>query len=169
MSDYAYRNTDPDAIAAWHTTAQRHREASNQALTGAKAIGKNKGLMAQRSIGEQEFVGLAPIDPTDPPEGWRYVRDRFEPRRGKAGDDARAWLKSVQLPDLRDVMQQHGLPKILFKGGMMRAPAMFEHDGAVYALYSAQPDDIGPLWEPIRLSEFYAAQEASDETSRAAA
>lgn len=165
MSDYAYKNTSPDTIAAWHTAAQQHRDASDRAITGAEAIGKNKGLMVQRSIGEQEFVGLAPIDPTDPPEGWRYVRDRFEPRRGKAGDEARAWLKSVQLPQLRDVMQRHGLPKILFKDGMMRTPAMFEHGGAVYALYSAEPDEKDGLtadWQRIPLSEFYAAQEQAD-------
>lgn len=165
MTDYAYKTADPDVVAAWNATVEQHRQASKAAIEGAEAIGKNKGLMVRRSIGEEEFVGLAPIDPSDPPEGWRYVRERFEPRRGAAGDGARAWLKSVQLPQLRDVMQDHGLPKILFKGGMMRTPGMFEHDGTIYALYSAEPDDIGPAWEPCRLSEYYAAQEQSEKAA----
>ena len=168
MTEFAYKNTDLAALAAWNTAVEQHREASRNALDGAERIGKNKGLMVQRSIGEEEFVGLAPIDPADPPEGWRYVRNRFEPRRGKAGDNARAWLKSVQLPQLRDIMQQHGLPKILFKGGMMRTPGMFMHDGVIYASYTAEPDDIGPAWERIPLSEYYAAQEQADSTKAAA-
>lgn len=165
MSDYTYKTATPEVIAAWTAAVEQHRETASRATTGAEKIGKNNGLMIQRSIGEEEFVGLAPIDPTDPPEGWRYVRERFEPRRGKAGDEAREWLKSVQLPQLRNIMDDHGLPKILFKGGRMRTPGMFMHDGAIYAIYGAEPDNIGPAWERIPLSEYYTAQEQSEQVA----
>jgi len=166
----AYKTSDPAIVAAWKTTAEQMKETGNRAVDEAEAIGKNKGLMIQRSIDEERFVGLAPVDPEDPPEGWRLVRGQFEPRRGKAGDDARAWLESVQMPSLRAVMDGHGLPKVIFGNGRMATPGMFLHNETVWASYSVAPEEgeVGPLWEKCRLSEFYAAQESADIAADAA-
>lgn len=159
-NEIAYKTTNPEIVDAYRTTAEQARDVSNRAVTEAKQIGKNKGLMARRSLGDTEFVGLAPIDDTDPPEGWRYVRGQFEPRRGKAGEDARAWLKSVQPPSVRDAMNEFGLPRVVFGNGRMGTPGMVLHDDTVWALFTVDPgDEIGPAWEKCRLSEYYAAQE----------
>lgn len=169
-TEVAFKATDQVVIAGWKATAQQIREIGNRAVDEAKSIGKNKGLMIQRSLDEERFVGLAPLDPTDPPEGWRLVRGQFEPRRGKAGDDARAWLESVQLPSLRAVMNHHGLPKVVFGQGRMSTPGMFLHNDTVWASYSVPPaeDEVGPAWEKCRLSEFYAAQEDANVAADAA-
>lgn len=166
----AYKTSDPAIVAAWKATAEPIKETGNRAVSEAEAIGKNKGLMIQRSLDEQRFVGLAPIDPQDPPEGWRLVRGQFEPRRGRAGDDARAWLESVQMPSMRAVMNDHGLPKLVFGNGRMATPGMFLHDDTIWASYSVAPadDEVGPAWEKCRLSEYYAAQEATDAAADAA-
>lgn len=165
----AYKSTDPAVVSTWKITADQRRQARNRAVEEAEQIGKNNGLMIQRSLDPEQFVGLSPIDPADPPEGWRHVRNQFEPRRGKAGDDARDWLKSVQLPSMRDAMAAHRLPQLVFGGGHMGVPAMLLHDDAVWVLYTVapDPDEVGPAWEPCRVSEFYAAQEASEAVNAA--
>lgn len=167
----AYKTTDPAIVAAWTTTAEKVRDAGNRAIGEAEQIGKNKGLMIQRSMDKENFTGLAPIDPADPPDGWRYVREQFEPRIGKAGEGARKWLASVQLPNLREVLEAHGLPKLTtFKYGFFGVPGLVCHGGAVYALYKGGPhDEPGPAWEQCRPSEFYAAQELADEAAKATA
>lgn len=39
------------------------------------------------------------------------------------------------------------------------APALFEKDGTVYALWDTDGVEVGEQWEPILLSVYYAAQE----------
>ena len=160
----AFKTTNPEIVAAWKATAEQIREANKRAVREAEAIGKNNGLMIQRALGEEKFVGLSPLDPEDPPEGWRYVRGQFEPRRGKAGDAARQWLASVQRPDLRGILAGHGLPRMTtFRYGFMGVPGLVMHDAAVYAIYKGGPDsDVGPAWESCRPSEYYAAQEDAE-------
>jgi hypothetical protein len=159
----AFKTTDPAVVADWEATAQQIRDIGNRAVDEPKAIGKNKGLMIQRGIGDESFVGLAPEDPDDVPEGWRLVRGQLEPRRGRPGEQARAWLDSVQLPSMRKAMEAHGMPQLTFGGGRMRVPAMFMYDGAVWVLHGIEPDgEVGPAWERIRISEFYAAQEDAE-------
>ena len=162
----AFKTTDPAVIAAWKQAAEQIRDIGNRAVDEAQAIGKNKGLMVQTSFGTQRFVGLSPIDPADPPQGWRHVRGQFEPRLGKAGDSARAWLESVQRPAMRKVMADYGLPEMTStKYGFWAVPAMFLHGDAIYAMYKGEPEGmVGSNWEPIRPSEFYAAQEQADAT-----
>lgn len=166
-TEVAYKTADPAIVAAWKSTAEQIRDIGNRAVDEAERIGKNKGLMIRRGLDEERFVGLAPIDPSDPPEGWRYVREQFEPRRGRAGEQAAAWLASVQLPSVREAMKAHGMPNIVFKGGFMRTPGMFLHNDTIWVRWGDEPDadEIGPAWQKCRLSEFYAAQEDSEQVS----
>lgn len=167
----AYKTSDPAIVGAWKATADAIREAGKLAADAAEQIGKNKGLMIQRSMDEERFVGLAPIDPSDPPEGWRYVRSQFEPRRGKAGDAARAWLKSIQRPNMREVLAEHGLPKLTtMKYGFFGVPGLVLHNNTIYAIYKGGPsNEPGPAWELCRASEFYAAEEDADAAAEAVA
>lgn len=171
MTEIAFKTTDPEIVAAWKRVVETRSAAVARALAEAESIGKNKGFMVQRSLGDEEFTGLAPIDPEDPPEGWRFVRNQFEPRRGKAGDDARAWLKSVQLPNLRNVMHEHGMPKVVFANHRMMTPGLLLHNDTIWANFSQDIGDreVGPAWERCRLSEYYAAQEAADEAAQVTA
>lgn len=166
----AYKTTDPTILAAWKATAAQIRDAGSRAVDEAEAIGNNNGLMIQRSMDEERFVGLAPIDPASPPDGWRCVRNQFEPRIGKAGQGARKWLASVQLPNMREVLEALGLPKLTtFMYGFIGVPGLVLHNDAIYALYKGGPhDEPGEAWEQCRPSEFYAAQESAEEADIAA-
>lgn len=166
----AFFTVEPEVVAAWMTTAEQIRDIQNRAVDAAEKIGKNKGLMIQQSFGAMRVVGLAPVDPKDPPAGWRYVRQQFEPRRGKAGEAAASWLASVQPPSMRDVMKAHGLPRhCSFKYGFFGTPAMFQHEGAIWALYKGEPDgEASAAWTECKPSQFYAAQEAQQEAEKAA-
>jgi hypothetical protein len=167
----AYRTTNPAVLAAWMSTAEKIRDISNRSVDEAKAIGKNKGLMVQRSFGDERFVGLAPLNPKDPPAGWRYVREQLEPRRGKPGEEATAWLAGIQVPSMRDAMKAHGLPRhCSLKYGFFGVPGMFQHDGVIWVIYSGEPEgEPGPAWEKVRPSEYLAAQERMQESEAAEA
>lgn len=167
----AYKTTDPTIVAAFTDTAEQVRDIQNRAVAEAEKIGGNNGLMVSRAFGDLKVIGLAVGDPANPPEGWRYVRERFEPRRGKPGEQARAWLDSIQPPSVRDVMAQHGLPRnCSLKFGFFGSPGIFMHAGAVYAIYKGGPDGgVGPSWVSIRPSEYYAAQEQYEDAQKSEA
>jgi hypothetical protein len=122
---------------------------------------------------------LGPDDPDSPPAGWVHVKTRNElvPKRGKAGDQARLWLKDHQPPaesHVRKIMQAHGLPLNDLLGGTKDGgqrfglPAIGHFNGTLWALYNGRPGlwwggDNQPqiTWTPRKLSEYYAAQEAA--------
>jgi hypothetical protein len=171
VAEHAFSTSDPAIVAAFRETVAGGTAAMDRAVADAKTVGKNKGLMVTRSVfAGIQIVGLAPDDPTDPPDGWRAVRGQLEPRRGKPGDGARQWLAAHQPPDLRGVLEKHGLPRhtrMDLEGSdrAMRTPRIFEHDGNVWALYRGAPEG-DCTWTPRKISEFHAAQEAFEEADR---
>jgi hypothetical protein len=98
------------------------------------------------------------------------------PRRGKAGDAARAWLREYQLDvDPRVVLAERGLPhngrrpKDDGLGSFyITKPKVFVHDSILWALYSGEVDG-DCTWTPRRLSEFHAAWEAYEDSEKAKA
>lgn len=168
--EHVYSTSDPAVVAAFKSTAEAFRDGGRRAREDAEKLGKNKGaLMISGPLGKPRAVGLEPDDPADPPQGWQYIksRGRLEPCRGKAGEAARNWLDAHQPPDLRGVMGEHGLPAYYRRGHIIGAPALFEHDGTVWALFGGEPQG-SCSWERRKLSEFYAAREAADEAEKSA-
>lgn len=159
MTDQLVYSTDnPTIVAAWRQSQADFEASRLKTNAEAAAFGKNKGVLVQRSLGRLRVIGLAPDDPQDPPDGWRYVREQLEPRRGKPGEAARQWLADAQPPTFRDRLEQeYGLP---MHYGFLGTPGMFEQGGEVWVIYGGEPDgEVGPLWHQRKLSEFYAAKE----------
>jgi hypothetical protein len=175
-----FSTDNPEAVTAYLAAVRARREFASLVVASAAQIGKNTGALQQRSPfgGGDSTLGLAADDPADPPVGWVYSKpgERLVPRRGKAGDGARKWLKDHQPPksaDARAALEAHGLPLNDMLGttgsGSYRfsVPLVFEHEGNLWAMYRGVPGHwcgSGELvlcsWTPRKLSEFYAAKEA---------
>lgn len=182
MTQIAYSTDDPEAVAAFKAAAEALRGFTAQIIADGHALGKNKGVYRSDHVfGGYTVAGLAPDDPNDPPEGWVYSkgRDMLVPRRGKAGDPARAWLDAHKPPkDLLAVLADFGLPHNDNLGakdsGSFRigVPTVFELDGTLWAGYRGHPYASfgGPdecTWAPRKLSEFHAALEAREAADEA--
>ncbi|GAA4439661.1 hypothetical protein [Phytohabitans houttuyneae] len=180
MSEYAFSTDDAAAVAAYREAVDAERAAARKAVDAAVQLGKNKGALIVYGIWDlpNRVVGLAADDPTDPPEGWRYVktRDRLEPARGAAGQAARDWLATHQPVDVRAVLRQHGLPRNsrseaeLSGRYRLSVPIVFEHGGVLWAKYTGHLGGVEGecTWTPRKLSEFYAAKEAHEAPDRIA-
>lgn len=175
MTHTAYSTSDPTIVAAYNTTADAFNDMGRRCREDAEKLGKNKGALIVRDrISGPRVVGLGADDPTDPPEGWRFSKrdDHLVPRRGKPGESARQWLDAHQPPDLRKVLEAHGLPRYSKTGenleNFLGTPGLLVHDGTVWALYRGEPDGEC-TWTPRRVSEFHAASEALEAAEAATA
>lgn len=178
-----YSTTDPDTVKALLDATQALHDFAVKVCADAEQLGNNKGVRRSGGLfGHIEVAGLAPDDPENPPEGWRYLkgRDILLPRRGKAWESARRWMSDHEAPkvDVRGVLSEHGLPRYSTNGsgdlGGLRIdmPGIFHHDGTVWANYSGRPcneplavrdeDYAEPdeRWMLRRDSEWHAAREA---------
>jgi hypothetical protein len=175
MEQFAYSTDDPEAVAAFRQAVADRVAFGERVRADCAALGGNKGPLVQSGVwGKDRIVGLGPDDSGVIPDGWRIVRGRLEPKRGKPGEAARQWLADHQPPDVRHAMTAHGLPRhstVPSQPGSftrrMIQPALFEHEGTLWACYEGKPGDDfdgsdaeGCTWTPRKLSEFYAARES---------
>lgn len=168
---YPYSTSDPETVATYHRVLTELGEFGERTRAACEAVGGNKGPLVNRGMWGRpdEIVALEPDGSGEIPDGWRMVRGRLEPRRGKAGDGARQWLAAHQPPDLRHALVAHGLPRhATVPGGdglrlRLVAPVLFEMDGTLWAGYAGKPGDSfldkgdACTWTPRKLSEFYTA------------
>ncbi|MDM4721122.1 hypothetical protein QTQ03_16515 [Micromonospora sp. WMMA1363] len=169
-----YSTTDPTIVTAYRATAAAFAEVGRRAREDAAALGNNTGpLIVNSRVSAPEVVGLATDTPDAPPAGWRYSKtdEHLVPRRGKPGEAARQWLADHQPPDMRAVMELHGLPRTAKPGDDFRwflaTPGLFEHDGTVWAMYLNEPDG-DCRWERRKVSEWHAAREAMEAAQKPA-
>lgn len=176
MPQHAYSTSDPAILAAYHQTTADHAAMGERIRDDLTALGAGPQVWLQRgSFGSANQITAIQQNGDHVPDGWRIVRGNLEPRRGKPGEAARKWLADHQLPDLRHVLAQHGLPRNVWvpnpSQGNYRVcpPELFELDGVLWALYDAEPgnseisfDTEKCTWTPRKLSEFHAAAEARE-------
>lgn len=181
---YAYSTDNPETVAVYRQAIADRIAMGKRLKEDAVALGAGPGAYLRSSgfgIDPDQITGLEQAG-DHIPGGWRLVRGRLEPRRGKPGDTARRWLTERQPVDVRHVMQSHGLPRCAWKprerefGWALCPPVLFEHEGMLWALYEAEPgtsesgfDEQRCTWTPRKLSEFYAAREAVEATRQAQA
>lgn len=163
----AYKTTDPAALAAW-----------DEYLTDAEAIRAKRAelsdrfgraLMANRSgFGHgTRIVGFERID-TDkdgdtPHDGLlrvkKHNRTVVPNIRRKTGKDLDAELADLSSPNL----DLPGMPSWHLsdteRGMTSLAPALWRHDGAIYALWGTDTAPVKDNWQTIPLSAYYAAKE----------
>ncbi len=166
MNEHAFSTDNPETVAAYRDTNRDIDTTMNKAVADAEKIGKNKGLMVTRSgFNGPRIVGLAELDPNDPPAGWQYTKraGHLVPGRGKAGAEAQKWLDESKPADIRSVLERHGLPRWAKSSHesasfAFNTPAIFEHDGTLWVLYRGHIDGTC-TWTPRKLSEYHAARE----------
>lgn len=189
----AYSTTDSELIAAYREASETLHEHAVKVCDAARELGRNKGVYKSGGgmFDHAKVSGLAPDDPNNPPDGWTYIKSRgqLEPRRGKSGDPARAWMKANEAPkiDVRGMLaERFGLPRYSVTDdgvgcGLVGCPSMLFHNETLWIAYTGRPgtdpfgfrdDFVEPderWWTLRRPSEWYAAREDYEATSKAPA
>lgn len=178
--EYAYSTDDPEILTAYREALAARNEFGARLKADCEALGV-AGAYVRRGVwgSPDEINALGPDEFGQIPDGWRMVRGQLEPRRGRPGEAARQWLADHQPPDVRHVMTKHGLPRHSSipsgtGGYRMSAPALFEHEGTLWASYEGKPGNLLDgdekcTWTPRKLSEFHAAREAAEAADQAKA
>lgn len=162
----AYRTTHPDALAAWHAAADAREVWGEQmeAFLSEHGFGGRTIYVAHSG----RVLGVEHIDGEDVPEGWRidsrtgYLMPRLAKRAGKQID---ARLAELKQPDPRNAMP--GMPRECFVSLALLTCGLALMGDALYATWSRPiPEDQVDLsiWEPVKLSVYYAAVEAFEES-----
>lgn len=177
-NEHAYSTDNPEAVAAYRQARAEQKEAGKRIAADVAALGAGPRVFVRTSGFSSIPSELTAIEQKGDhiPEGWRVVRGNLEPRRGKPGEGARKWLADHQPVDVRHVMEAHGLPRTSWiprgngLGYRIVSPALFEHDGTLWASYEGEPgttdcgfDTDKCTWTPRKLSEFHAAREAAED------
>lgn len=199
MTETAYSTDNPEIVAAYRDACAARRDHARRIVDAVRDLGADheRILGTGDGISAPTITGLTPLRRPDTvvpnndedyegavhltnyviPDGWRIVRERLEPRRGKPGQAAREWLAQHQPVDVRGVMSTHGLPRAAWIprrgdfGYTVSAPNLFEHDGTLWACYAGEPGagemDRGETctWTPRKLSEYHAAKEAHEDAA----
>lgn len=176
---FAYSTDDPTRVHAYREALAASRRVGINIRRDLHTLGAGPKVYLNHGMfgSKDELVALEQLG-DDIPDGWRVVRGRLEPRRGKPGESARQWLADHQPVDVRQVMTEHGLPRAAWLpqetgfGWRISPPEVFEHDGVLWALYDAEPgesesgfDDQQCEWPACPLSEYYAAKERFTEAN----
>jgi hypothetical protein len=170
-----YRSNHPDVLGEWEDSDRRYRKAH------AAISAFSKKYDAQAMAYRGELYRLAALIRDDVPEGgdalWR--RDRkaggWVPRRNsKAG---KAIATEFDACSARGLGNVPGLPRYVRDTTQMfsfKGPGMFWDHEYVWACWMhCDHEDVlksewgtldETMWEPVKRSEFYAAQEAQEKT-----
>ncbi|MFF4777591.1 hypothetical protein ACFY05_32510 [Microtetraspora fusca] len=163
-----YRTTNADALRIW-------KEA--EAAFGDWQARLDAFLAEHGFAGSETYydgfsnrvVGVAHRGEEVPP-GWRierkhgYLTPRLSTKEGKALD---AQLSELKRPDPRN--QMPGMPRNYMGAGVYLTCGLEFYDGALYAIWSEEiPETLVDLtvWEPVKLSAYYAAVERAEEEAR---
>lgn len=165
---YAYRAND-DLAAAWREAmAERDRHIETVVEPFHAEHPNHHPLIDnwERVLG---FADGVPHEP--PPAGLSRSQKRgyLKPVRGKAGDVWRERMQRLELPCTKGaVFQKFGLGEQLYVGSDGRHylgkpnAVDFGYDG-VFVYMGFEPENLPACLDPVKLSEFYAAQERAAE------
>jgi hypothetical protein len=180
---YVYRSRSPevlDAMRAAQNSIRAYVKATGQILDDA-GVGSHGVYRESSGWSVAKFRGLAVPDGEQPPHGWRMGAQYAVPdKRTKAGKQVAAALDAVKHPgDPR--MALIGMPPdVSTPGGFTSPGTRFLEDGAAfYVTWRVDPATCREsftrgtfqidrdLWEPVLLSEYYAAVEAAGAAEKA--
>lgn len=177
---FVYRTTKPEVVAleaSWREAQDAYEKASRafkrkHPIKGAG--GKLLPLLETRGHGRRvvgyQFFG------NNAPEGWRIDRknDTLTPKRSnKIGKTIAADMDKCSMRDLRQDLHDFGMVtwtmgEVGYGSGIaMLSPGVAFMEGACWVSWSKElkPGKGGydpDIWEPVKLSEFYAAKERAD-------
>lgn len=171
--DTAFRSDRTAALAAWttyvgHVTDVRQRREAMGDRYGRRLMLNRLGFgHGTRVVGFERLATDERGTLVGPDGELRVPSDRWATTvvpnmRRKAGKDLAVELGTLDQPG----PSLPGMPGFALVGNRVISPALFEHDGVMYALWDAPIQDSrsgevdAGIWEAIPLSRFYAADEA---------
>lgn len=174
---YVYRTQDPEILAAieqYKTDEYAWRKASRALMRKWFGRGKNAPKIVTRG---DHWIGVS-VGQGDPPAGWRLERRHWiwVPFRTKPAGKLVAQAMDGCQPPKPPNNRFKGMPAFVMgamSNGMglaMHSAGARELDGWLYATWSVEltatpkkDRSYDPaVWEPVPLSQFYAAVEAAD-------
>jgi hypothetical protein len=169
-----YRTTDPDTVAAYRQACEERASWVDRVEAFAKSINGGNAYTTT-GFGRESFVGIEVKG--DPPQGWRIQTNKsgqqyLVPRRStKAGKEAaQAFDALCHAPSAKDVL--NGMPHGFLsgaEGGIAFFSPGARIDGdvltVVWGAELPKSERVGPQWERVPLSAYYAEIEARTATS----
>jgi len=169
----AYRSADPEVVAAWHEYEAEYKAISEKRAALEDALGRK--MWVQRSgLGTSRIVGFERFDSDKDGDLVHhdgclivsskrgYHGGRVVPNlRRKAGKEFERELRALSMPkiDLSGMPQFHLYGDGDTVGIRSASPALWMHDGIVYALWPCDNAPVKDNWETIPLSTYYLAHE----------
>ena len=174
MTKVAYRSTHPDVLAHWDNTASAQAQTAWRERVDAAIA--DLGFPGRRFATKDEtrVVGVEHPHDEPVPDAWR--RDRKNPdvivpaRRTKAGRDIHDRLATLARPCPRHNLPG-GMPKMAISGLALMHPGVDRIGDTVYVTWSGElkggdADRVDlDVWQRIKLSEYYAAVEAAEDST----
>lgn len=174
-TDTAYRTADPAVVEAWTKYKADAESLSERRRALSETVGRNlmvnrKGFgHGTRVVGFERFESDVPgttlldgslrVYKSD-----RAVRPNLRTKRGK---DMDSQLQALASPTLA----LPGMPSFHLTGDgdtagiRSAAPALWEWDGVIYALWPCTDAPVKDNWEPIPLSTYYLAHEQMEQAN----
>jgi hypothetical protein len=176
----AYRSTAPDVLEAWREWQRRAVKFHDECWNLARLLGPDRSPVGSHSWGDRRLDGVS-HDPNAPvPVGWRLVTKRGEPyvvplKNRKSGAALAAAIEAVRLP----VLKLPGMPERIWEGNAISYPSGGLFADAMFIAWDVEPERVedgksrfgeerfdAERWSRIKLSEFFAAQEAHEAGER---
>jgi hypothetical protein len=177
VSGVAFRSDAAEVMEAWeqyksHAEDIRERRNAMEDRFGRRLMVSRSGFGHGTTV-----VGFEEFEDDEP---GAVIGDNGELRVPKTGPPYSTVVPNIRRKagkDLRDELQALrsngpkllGMPDFQLVGFRSLAPAIFEHDGAMWVMWAEDITDVRTggavdltLWEPIPLSAFYAAKEAHE-------
>lgn len=170
----AYKTTDAAVLASWDDYMAASEDVRQRRAELAERFGRNV-MVNRSSFGHgTRIVGFERIDSDEdgdtPHDGLLRVKkhDRtVTPNiRRKAGKELAEELATLSSP----VLDLPGMPSWHLsdtdRGMATFAPALWRHEGAIYALWGTGDAPVKGNWDAIPLSAYYAAKEQYTPTTK---
>jgi hypothetical protein len=164
-----YRTTKPEMVTLWDKWEEAQREWNLKVDGFMKEFApKDCAPMVTNSFGTRVAGITVEGYGSNLPDGWRLDRKHWTLvpfRKTPRGKQIAKAMDGLVLDDPRGDLK--GMPSWALIGLSICHPGMQLHNGALYAIWSgAGPDTEGvdpSIWEPVKLSEWYALQENKGE------
>lgn len=169
---YPYRANEELAEALRDFEVQRRQHIAQVVKPFVAEHPNNEPLVDNR----ERVLGFADKDRTNPPPAGLSRSQRrayLIPVKGKPGAVWREWMDKLNLPTTEgDVLHEFGFREQLYAGSdgrhyMGRPSAVDFGDDGVFVYMGCEISPLPDCVEPVKLSEFYAAQERAQERAKA--
>lgn len=161
MTETAFLSDSDEVLAEWHSYSEDLQNWSLQLAADSDELGRRVYRHASGFQRRERVVGLEHTG--EALEGWVKLKkhDFLVPARGRAGEEARRWLERHQPPTgITERLAKYGLAECYVNESRVYWPGVLRLLNGLYVSWGTDTGwDGGAHFRPVKLSEFYAAQE----------